>query len=259
MVNELKFEIKNAKELKKKPTEWEIERRRNTHSQWEMTNTQIYLTVATYTNDWKVEKRKPKNKKKKHQNSLELWTISKWWLTSSLASSTVFFSSNDITNKNMNMHVGSTLNCSVIAFDSAVRKPDPGQILAAVRTQTYINGPIIVAPYKLNLWRAFIFEWKREREREKFIDFIANQKWFHTKSMKLNSSGRTAVFMCVCVRIQDIAIKTSPTSYTFSSRMFANSVFPPTFVPPTNRPAKVLHTTPYHEGFYIRWKCEPIF
>lgn len=68
-----------------------------------------------------------------------------------LASATVFCSSNDITNKKVTINVGSTENCSIIAFDSDDRKSDRGKIIAAVRTHTYMVGPIITAPYKPNL------------------------------------------------------------------------------------------------------------
>lgn len=73
-------------------------------------------------------------------------------LTSSLASAMVFCSSNDITNKNVQINVGSTVNCSVIAFRTEVRKSVRGHNLAANRTHTYIVGPIIAAPYMLNLY-----------------------------------------------------------------------------------------------------------
>lgn len=72
-------------------------------------------------------------------------------LTSSLASAMVFCSSSDITNKNAQINVGSTLNCSVIAFRIEVRKSVRGHNLAANRTHTYIVGPIMAAPYMLNL------------------------------------------------------------------------------------------------------------
>lgn len=73
-------------------------------------------------------------------------------LTSSFASAMVFCSSSDITNKNVQIKVGSTLNCSVTAFRIEVRKSVRGHNLAAKLTHTYIVGPIITAPYMLNLY-----------------------------------------------------------------------------------------------------------
>lgn len=49
------------------------------------------------------------------------------------------------------MHDGSTEICSDNAFDNAVRNPWRGKIFAANLTHQYIAGPIIVAPYILNL------------------------------------------------------------------------------------------------------------
>lgn len=94
----------------------------------------------------------PKCWRQEHKNQTKIrLKVCRWWLTSSSASSTVFFSSNDITNKNVHINTGSTVNCSVIAFDSEYRMPGFGQIIFAVRIQTYIAGPIRMPPYTLNL------------------------------------------------------------------------------------------------------------
>lgn len=181
------------------------------------------------------------------------------WLTSSLASPIVFCSSKDITNRNVHIKVGSTVNCSVIAFDSEDRKLVLGQITAAVRTHTYIVGPIMRVPYKLNLEHEKTIIWRKiieEKEKKRIIELESEP----IKVMKFHSHVNIEweMYTNKMKKKNELHIL-NRTLNTFSNRTFASFVFPPKSVRLNCQLAIALHTKPFHEGFYIRWKCERIF
>lgn len=113
------------------------------------------------------------------------------------------------------MHDGSTVSCSENAFDNADRKDVRGKMTAARLTQKCIAGPIIKAPYMLNL--------EFQRIHWKLVNLLDMMKKMCTQKNDLYTLGIS------------------------SNHMFANFVFRPASVRLSCRLAIEQHMKPCRE------------